>query len=192
MIMTVTRACTLTLLSFVLITISQGNLSGRNSTAGSDTQTAGAADPWAACRFLLGDWVAVAGSGKPGEAVSGGFSFAFDLGGKILVRRNRADYAPKAGEKTGLSHQDLLTMYQLLGETQCKAFYIDNEGHEIRYLVTFPKEGLAVFESDSSQKGPRYRLEHQLNADHSMTVTFSMAMPGGEFQVYARGVARRK
>ncbi len=190
--MKVTRAGMLMLLGFGLTAISPGSLTGQNGTARSDTQTPGAADPWAAFRFLLGDWIAVEGSGKPGEAVSGGFSFSFDLGGKILVRRNRADYAPKAGEKAGLSHQDLLTLYQLSEETQCRAFYVDNEGHAIHYLVTLPKDGHVMFESEASQKGPRFRLEHQLYADRSMTITFSIAMPGGEFQVYTKGVARRK
>jgi hypothetical protein len=177
---------------FMILGFLQVSISGQDRGAGTKDQAAKTADPWADCRFLVGDWIAFEGSGKPGEAVSGGFSFAFDLGGAILVRRNRADYAPKEGEKAGLSHQDLLTMYRILGETRFRAFYIDNEGHAIDYLVTFPKEGQAVFESESSQKGPRYRLEHQLNADRSMTVTFSLAMPGGEFQVYAKGVARRK
>lgn len=64
-------------------------------------QTDQAPDPWARWQFLLGKWTA-SGLGAPGEAV-GGFSFAYDLGGKILVRRNRADYPPKPGEKTGFS-----------------------------------------------------------------------------------------
>jgi hypothetical protein len=47
---------------------------------------------WDAWRFLLGDWVGE-GDGQPGQASSGGFSFAFDLQGKVLVRRNHAEYA---------------------------------------------------------------------------------------------------
>ncbi len=155
-------------------------------------QAAKPADPWAPCRFLLGDWIGIEGTGQPGEALSGSTSFAFDLENKVMVRRNRADYAPKPGEKTGLSHQDLLIIYQLLGESGLRAFYVDNEGHAINYLVTLPKEGMARFETDASQQGPRFRLEYQLNADRTLTVTFSMAPPGGAFQVYTKGSVRKR
>jgi hypothetical protein len=134
----------------------------------------------------------VEGSGKPGEAVSGGTSFDFDLGNTILVRRNRADYAPKPGEKTGISHQDLLIVHLRQGETQFRAFYVDNEGHDINYRLQFPKQGVVVFESEATQPGPRYRLEYQLNSDRTLTITFSIAMPGRDFEVYTRGSARRK
>jgi len=183
----------------VLVLIPAGQAFGReriedltvDPSAGA-SQAAKPADPWAPCRFLLGDWVATEGTGQPGEAVSGITSFAFDLDNKIMVRRNRADYAPKPGEKTGISHRDLLLIYQLLGESQLRAFYVDNEGHAINYLVSFPKEGSVSFETEPAQKGPRFRLEYQLNADHTLTIIFSMAPPGGAFQVYTKGSARRK
>lgn len=79
-----------------------------------------------------------------------------------------------------------------LGETQFRAFYIDNEGHDINYRVAFPKEGAVVFESDASPKTPRYRLEYQLNPDRTLTIIFSIAPPGGAYQVYTKGAARRK
>ena len=163
-----------------------------DAAAEASTQATKAADPWGPCRFLLGDWVAIGGSGQPGEALSGSTSFAFDLENQVLLRRNRADYAPKPGERRGISHQDLLILYLPSGETQLKAFYVDNEGHAINYNVTFPKDGAAVFESDAAPKGPRYRLEYQLNADRTLTITFAIAMAGGEYQVYTRGGARRK
>ena len=150
------------------------------------------ADPWAPCRFLLGEWVAIGGSGQPGEAVSGSTTFTLDLLDKVLVRRNRADYAPKAGEKTGISHQDLLIIYLPLEEKQVKAFYVDNEGHEINYRVSFPKEGVAVFETDPALHGPRYRLEYLLNPDRTLTITFLVAPPGGDYKVYTKGDARKK
>lgn len=165
---------------------------GQTKPAGSTAPAAKAADPWAPCRFLLGDWVGVEGSGQPGQAISGGSTFTFDLGDTTMIRKNRADYAPKPGEKTGISHQDLLIIYLPLGETQFRAFYIDNEGHDINYRVAFPKEGAVVFESDASPKTPRYRLEYQLNPDRTLTIIFSIAPPGGALQVYTKGAARRK
>lgn len=165
---------------------------GQQRPTGAGAQPAGAADPWAPCRFMMGEWVAIEGSGQPGEAVSGGFSLAFDLGGKVLVRRNRADYAPKPGEKTGISHQDLMVVYQPAGETQLRAFYVDDEGHAINYLVSSPKENVEVFETDAAEHGPRFRLDYQLNPDRTLSITFSIAAPGGSYKVYTKGTARRK
>lgn len=155
-------------------------------------QDRAAVDAWAPCRFLLGEWVAVAGTGQPGEAVSGGSTFALDLGGKVMVRKSFANYAPRQGEKTGISHQDLLIIHQPLGETQFKAFYVDNEGHEINYRLTFPKPDTAVFETAASEKSPRFRLEYQLAKDGTLAIIFSIAPPGGAYQVYTKGAARRK
>lgn len=45
---------------------------GQSKPAGSTAPAAKAADPWAPCRFLLGDWVGVEGSGQPGQPISGG------------------------------------------------------------------------------------------------------------------------
>ncbi len=158
---------------------------------GTASQTAKTVDAWAPYRFLVGEWEAIEGSGQPGEAAGGGFSMAFDLGGKVLVRRSRADYAPKPGEKTGLSHQDLTVVYQVAGETQLRAFYVDNEGHAINYLVSSPKEGVAVFETEPAEHGPRFRLDYQQNPDRTLTITFSTAAPGGSYRVYTTGKARR-
>src|SRR5205823_11916691 len=58
------------------------------------TQTSSPAVPWAAYRFLLGEWIGE-GKGGPGQG-KGAFSFTTELQGKVLVRRNRADY-PAAG-----------------------------------------------------------------------------------------------
>jgi hypothetical protein len=179
-------------LCFATLFLSPGQLHGQAGASGTVAQPTKAVDRWTPLRFLLGDWIATEGSGQPGEAVSGGTSFAFDLDHSILVRRNRADYAPRPGEKTGTFHKDLLLVYLRLGETQYRAFYIDNEGHDINYRVQCPKEGVAVFESEAAQPGPRFRLEYQLNTDRTLTITFSIAMPGSEFSVYTKGTARRK
>ena len=182
----------LTFLCFAMLILPPCDGHGQAVTAGTGSQTVNAGERWAPLRFLLGDWIATEGSGRPGEAVSGTTSFSFDLQNSILVRKNRADYAPKTGEKAGISHQDLLLVYQRLGETQFRAFYIDNEGHDINYRIQCPKEGVVIFESEASQPGPRFRLEYELNADRTLTITFSIAMPGNDFSVYTKGTARRR
>jgi hypothetical protein len=149
------------------------------------------ANPWARWQFLVGSWEGT-GSGEPGEG-AGTFSFAYELDGKILVRRSRVDYPPKPGEKTGLTHQDLVIVYPSSEGSSFRAIYFDTEGHVINYLVTFPeKQPAVVFESDPSQPGPRYRLTYDADAKGILAVTFSIAPPGGPFKVYVAGTSRRK
>ena len=94
---------------------------------------AGAAgDLWVPLQFLVGNWSG-AGSGQPGDIVGGTTSFSFELGKKILVRKNRAEFSPKPGEKTGVVHEDLLIIYEQPGESRLRAVYFDNEGHAINH-----------------------------------------------------------
>jgi hypothetical protein len=159
---------------------------------GKAPQEAKTTDLWASYRFLLGDWEATEGSGQPGDGVGGGFTMALDLGDKVMVRHSRADYAPRPGEKAGIAHQDMTIIYQVAGETQLRAFYVDNEGHVIQYLVGSPKEGVAIFETEPAEHGPRFRLDYQQHVDHTISITFSSAAPGGSYRVYTRGTVRRK
>ena len=145
---------------------------------------------WDAFRFLLGEWVGE-GAGAPGEA-TGGFSFSFDLEGKILVRRNRADY-PATKDKPPYSHTDLMVIYQ---ETEGpRAIYFDNEGHVIHYVVSLSKDQTTVtFLSEPSPSAPRFRFTYYKAKNDSMTFQFDMAPPGkpDAFSKYLEGSLRRK
>jgi hypothetical protein len=147
-------------------------------------------DPWAPLNFLVGTWGGQ-GSGKPGEAISGATTFAFDLGGKILVRRNRAEYPGKEGGKN-VVHEDLMIFYPQEGDPKFRAVYFDNEGHVIRYGVTMPAgKSSAVFETDPAEKGPRFRLIYDLLPDGALSTEFLIAPPGGDFKSYVKGVVRK-
>lgn len=155
-------------------------------------QTVKSTDPWERLSFLIGEWEGVGSGGVIGEG-TGGATFTCDLDKNILVRKNWAKYPPKPGEKSGISHEDLMIIYPSPGEPPFHAIYFDNEGHVINYLVSFPgKTGAVNFETDSSQKGPRFRLEYEVNPDKSMRVDFLMAPPGGELKLYAHGLLKKK
>jgi hypothetical protein len=149
------------------------------------------ADPWARLNFLVGDWEGV-GTGAPGEAV-GGTGFTFGLDKHVLVRKNWAKYPPKAGEKAGLSHEDLMIIYPASDGASFRAIYFDNEGHVIHYAVSFPQSPhSAVFETDSAGQGPRFRMTYALKADGGLENVFWIAPPAGEFKVYVQGSLRKK
>ena len=159
--------------------------------APAQAQAAASADPWARLNFLVGEWQGV-GSGAPGEA-AGGSTFAFGLDKKILVRKNWAKYPPKSGEKTGLSHEDLMIIYPGADGAAFRAIYFDNEGHVIAYAVWFPqKANAAVFDTEPGPPGPRYRLTYELDAAGVLETVFLIAPPGQEFKAYVRGSLKKK
>ena len=145
-------------------------------------------DPWGVLRALLGDWTGE-GGGKPGESTSASFSFAFDLGDRIVVRKSHSEYAPKPGERQGIVHDDLMVVYP--AGAGMKAIYFDNEGHVIEYGVTFATERV-VFETDAAAPGPRFKLEYSQRGRDALAIAFFIAPPGGAYQPYVSGTAHRR
>jgi len=62
-----------------------------------------------------------------GDRESGGFSFLPDQDGKILIRKNRADY-PAGKDRPAFSHTDLMIVYKESGEAKLRAIYFDMGG----------------------------------------------------------------
>jgi hypothetical protein len=132
--------------------------------------------------FLLGKWTGVAGEKQtPQGAGQGAFSFEPELNGKIIVRRNIAEY------DSGPRHEDLMVIYLDEPSDQPdngpRAIYFDSEGHVIRYRLAFPSPEHAVFESDGTQPGPKYRLSYWMEKT-SLNGTFEVAPPGSGFKPY--------
>lgn len=147
---------------------------------------------WDAWQFLMGDWTGE-GTGAPGEG-SGGFSFALDLQGKILVRRNYAEY-PAAKDRPAFSHQDLMVVYAESGEEPNQAIYFDNEGHVIHYTAQFSDGGKTLtFLSDSAPASPRFRLTYTKVDNNVVSIKFEIAPPGkpDAFASYIQARAHRK
>jgi hypothetical protein len=159
-----------------------GTLSGQNS------KQAPAAPNWQGLEFLIGDWTGQ-GTGQPG-AGNGGYSFLPELDGQVLVRRNHSEY-PK--DKTGAvqKHDDLMVVYRESPGASIRADYFDTEGHVIHYTVS-TQPGLAVFESDPAQPGPRYRLTYWVDGK-SVDGKFEVAAPGTtEYKNYLTWAATKK
>jgi hypothetical protein len=148
-------------------------------------------DPrWAPLGFLIGEWVGE-GTGEPAQG-EGGFSFLPDQGGRILIRKNYANYAGTK-DKAAYSHTDLTIVYQESGEAKLRAIYFDNEGHTIHYTVAPAADGNSVqFLSEASTSEPRYRLTYRKIGDDQVSLRFEIAPPGKEFSTYIEAKARRK
>ena len=147
------------------------------------TQAFAQDSPWKKLEFLLGNWTGVANEKEtPRGAGQGGFTFEPQLEGKIVVRRNAAEYT------SGPRHDDLMVIYL---EGSPRAIYFDSEGHVIRYNLTFPEPGRAVFESDGTQPGPRYRLTYWLEKSE-LRGKFEIAPPGAAYAPYMSWGARKR
>lgn len=152
---------------------------------------------WDSFRFLLGEWVGE-GTGAPGEG-TGGFSFSFDLQGKILVRKNSADY-PAAKDKPAYSHTDLMVIFREAdgsreADDSLRAIYFDNEGHVIHYAVSLSKDqNTLTFLSDPSPSSPRFRFIYSKATPDRLKLEFDIAPPGKPeaFSKYIEGSAHRK
>jgi len=164
------------------------------ATGKSVAQTAASANDsaWTALGALLGNWTGE-GSGDPGQG-TGGFSFAWDLQGKILVRKSYADY-PATKDRPASSHQDLMVVYQEPDTRLSKAVYLDNEGHVINYTVTLsPDAKSIVFLSELRPSTPRYRLIYIMTGKDRVELTFEIAPPDkpDSFTTYIKAGARRQ
>lgn len=146
---------------------------------------------WKGLEFLIGDWVAE-GGGMPGDASSGSFSFTPELDGKILVRRNKAEY-PASGGRPAIKHEDLMVFYRDNVNHRISADYFDNEGHVINYAVTVASDGKNITcVSDPNVPGPRFRLVYTARPDGTVRGSFDMAQPGNDFVPYTTWSAHRK
>src|SRR5205823_6752751 len=115
-------------------------------------------DPWSSCRFLMGQW-AGEGSGQPGQG-KGEFSFAPELEGKVLVRRNLNQIETGPG-RPPMVHEDLMVVYPAEKGQPLRAIYFDNEGHVISYTVHPSGDRRSLtFLSDPSPLAPRFRLTY--------------------------------
>jgi len=154
-------------------------------------QPARPADPWAAYRFLLGQWV---GEGDvQGGSGSGMAAFKLDLSGRIIVRTNHAEY-PATAQRPAIVHDDLLIIYRAAPGQMAKAIYFDNEDHTIEYEASVSADGTTVtFVSLAQASAPRYRLVYTKVDASSVRVKFEMASPGSPeaFKTYTEAPMKK-
>jgi len=137
------------------------------------------ASPWDRLKFLVGSWHAT-GANQLGSA-EGAASFTEELDGHVIVRHSSADYT--SGPEAGTHHKDLLVIYPDAAGGAPRAIYFDSEGHVIRYTVAVPDANSAVFQSDPSDPGPRYRLSYA-RAGNTLKGVFEIAANGVDYKTY--------
>jgi hypothetical protein len=139
--------------------------------------------PWDRLSALIGEWQGT-GGGEPGNG-NGVFTFKYDLGQKVLVRRSHAEYPAREGEPV-VVHDDLMITYLDAAGVPSRAIYFDNEGHTINYSI-IAAVGSIVFLSDKAPKAPVFRLTYFPIDEKTMNVRFETSRDGQRFAVYVEG-----
>jgi len=142
---------------------------------------------WDKWQWLVGEWLGE-GSGVPGQG-SGSFSFHFDLGGNILVRKSHSTY-PAAGNKPSIVHEDLLVVYADAAGVPVRAIYFDNEGHVIQYGAACAERTI-VFTSDRTSGMPVFRLTYTRLDGGTVNTEFAVSQDNEKFTTYVAGKSRR-
>jgi len=143
-------------------------------------------------KFLLGEWVAGEVTTWPGQGM-GSFTLSPDLQGRIIVRRNHADYVATK-DRPAFSHDDLMIIYPGQG-TATRAIYFDNEGHVINYTVEISRDQTeVVLLGDVTPSAPRFKFTYKKIAPDTLGLKFEIAPPGQPetFSVYIKSSANRK
>jgi hypothetical protein len=142
---------------------------------------------WEKWNYLIGEWVGEH-NGQPGQG-EGKFSFQTDLDDKILVRKSHTVF-PATTKSDEIIHDDLLIIYQGTAEEPQEAIYFDNEGHTIKYKVTFNDKSI-VLTSDISANTTRFRFTYTIIDTKTVNASFEMASPQApeEFKMYLSGKA---
>ena len=143
-------------------------------------------NPFSALRFLLGEWV----PDGPATAGVGHFEFTSDVQGKVMIRRNHADY-PAAKPRPAVNHDDLMVIYP---EGDVRAIYFDSEGHVIHYTMEAGAPGAVTFVSETVPNTPRFRLSYKKLPDGRLSGKLELAQPDTpkEFKTYLEWTAKRK
>ena len=141
---------------------------------------------------LIGTWDADPNPVSPGS--TGWTSFERDLQGKVIVRKNHADY-PATKDKPASVHDDLMVIYDDPAGQDRRAIYWDNEGHVIRYVASTSSGGCTLtLVTEPGTPGPGFRLTYVTRTADTLAGLFEIAPPNAPtlFKKYLEWTMHRR
>jgi hypothetical protein len=144
-----------------------------------------------ALKLVEGVWVGEGSSRQAGQG-AGTMSFESDLGGTIMIRRNRAEYP--VPNKPPFVHEDIMIVYPDSVRHAIRAFYTDTEHHIITYTVYASGGGdTLTFLSEPRDNEPQYRLTYAKLAAGRLSVGLEAAPAGtSEFKRIVQGTLKKR
>jgi hypothetical protein len=146
------------------------------------------AQEWGPLQFLVGQWSGEGNTADQGQG-AGAFSFTHDLQGKVLLRKNFAEY-PAANGKPAYRHDDLMIVYHDGATHDLRAIYFDSEEHLIHYAIKSSGNGVE-FLSEGAPNAPRFRLTYTSAGPERLKLKFEIAPQGKDFATYIEASAHR-
>lgn len=154
------------------------------------TAARGGVDPLTPLRFVAGDWTGTDGKGEVRS--NGRFSIKSDVGGKILVRRDRAQYI--GSDRKTHQLEILVAMAPREDGHSFQANYFDSAGHVLNFVSKRVVPGsLIEFISDPVADPVIFRLVYEKAGPDGLRISFERAdaKTPDAFAVVVAGTARR-
>jgi hypothetical protein len=134
---------------------------------------------------LVGRWLDAVREGDDTAArdapvpSSGAATFAYELDGRVLLRRHVTDL-PASHGRPALHHEDLMTIYPAPDGRNAEAMYYDSEGHVVHYAATWSTdERTVVFLALPEDGTPRLKLTWHFDDVDTLEQVVEVAPPGG-------------
>ena len=150
-------------------------------------------DPWAAIRFMVGDWEGES-EGEPGKGTVKR-TYRFVLSDRFLHEENVSTYPPQPkNEKGEVHHHQSFFSYD-----RARRVLVLRQFHQEGFVNQFAMapavvEGSLVFESEALEnvpKGWKARETYQVISNDEFVETFEIASTG-PYEVYSRSRFKRK
>jgi len=163
--------------------------------AHAEDQPAAKPDPFAAIRFLVGDWAGSA-AGEPGEGTVER-SYAFVLGDRFLHERSVSFYPAQPGKPEDERHEQ----ESFFSYDRARARIVFRQFHTEGFVNTYALDPSAsapeklVFVSEDFENlddAWRARETYELVSPDEFVETFELAPPGKPFAVYSRSRLKRE
>lgn len=158
-------------------------------------QTKEKEDVWAPLKFFVGRWEGT-GGGQPGVSKVER-EYRFVLNGKFLKAENKSTYEPQEKDPKGEVHENLDLFSYDKGRKKFVFRQFHGEGFVNQYLSdSIALDGKTIsFITENIENIPvgwRAKEAYRILSDSEFVETFSLAVPGKEFELYSENRLKRK
>jgi hypothetical protein len=152
-------------------------------------------DPWAAVRFLVGQWSGNA-SGEPGEGAVAR-TYEFVLNNRYIHERNVSTYPVQEKNPKGEVHEhwSMLSYDRIRKRLVLRQFHTEGFVNQYVFSTAESSDSKLVFESESLENLSadwRAREIYERVGENEFTEVFQIAEPGQSFKTYSQSRFKRR
>jgi hypothetical protein len=152
-----------------------------------------APDPWAAIRFMEGEWTGES-DGQPGKGTVKR-SYRFALGKKFLHEQNVSTYPPQPKNEKGEVHEH----WSFFSHDRARRTLVLRQFHQEGFVNQYAMQpgsaaGTVVFESEALENVPsawKARETYRVVSPDEFVETFELAQGSGAYEVYSQARFKR-